>query len=185
MIRINSDRVSRADNPAPGPASDKRVQVHAKRNLLVDAAILAALLGIGIAGYWFSPLLMPSADVVATPDAGCDLHRQACGATLPDGGRLQLSIAPRPIPMVKPLDVEVQVSGIEPDKVEVDFAGVAMNMGYNRPQLAAAGAGRYAGSASLPVCITGSMAWQATVLVSAGRKKISVPFRFDSSPHPS
>lgn len=183
MIRVNSERVSRTDNPAPSPANDKRV--HAKRNLLVDAAILAALVAVGIAGYRFSPLLMPSADVVATPDAGCDLHRQACGATLPGGGRLQLSISPRPIPMVKPLEIEVQVSGIEPDKVEVDFAGVAMNMGYNRPLLAPAGAGRYAGSANLPVCITGSMAWQATVLVTAGRKKISVPFRFDSSLHPS
>lgn len=183
MIRVNSERVSDAENSAPSPVNDKRV--HAKRNLLVDAAILAALLAIGIAGYWFSPLLMPSADIVATPDAGCDLHRQACGATLPDGGRLQLSIAPRPIPMVKPLEVEVKVGGIGADKVEVDFAGVAMNMGYNRPQLAPAGDGRFAGSANLPVCITGSMAWQATVLVTAGRKKISVPFRFDSSPHPS
>ena len=183
MIRVNSVWVSRADNPAPGPASDKTV--HAKRNLVVDAAILAALVAVGIAGYLFSPLLMPTADVVAVPDAGCDLHKQACGATLPDGARLVLSIDPRPIPMVKPLNLEVKLSGMAPDKIEVDFAGVAMNMGYNRPQLAPAGAGRYTGSASLPVCITGSMAWQATVLVTAGRKKISVPFRFDSSPHPS
>lgn len=159
--------------------------MHEKRNLLVDAAIIAALLAIGVAGYWFSPLLLPVADVVGTADAGCDLHRQPCGAALADGGRLELSITPRPIPMVQPLAIAVQVTGIEARKVEIDFAGIAMNMGYNRPVLAPAGAGRFTGTASLPVCITGSMAWQATVLVEAGRQRISVPFRFESTPHPT
>ena len=183
MIRVNSDRVSASENPAPSLATDENT-VHAKRNLLIDVAILAALVAIGIAGYRFSPLLLPSADVVATPDAGCDLHRGPCGATLPGGGRIELSLTPRPIPMVQPLTVEVGIKGLEAGKVEIDFAGIGMNMGYNRPQLAPAGPGRFAGGASLPVCITGSMAWQATVLVEAGRQKISVPFRFESTPHP-
>lgn len=183
MIRVNSEQVSRAENPAPGSASDKRV--HANRNLLVDAAILAALVAIGAAGYWFSPLLLPAADVVATPDAGCDLHQGPCTATLPGGGQVRLSITPRPIPTVKPLEIEVQAAGIEPRKVEIDFAGVVMNMGYNRTALAAAGPGRYAGSASLPVCITGGMLWQATLLIEAGRSRISIPFRFESGPHRS
>jgi len=157
--------------------------VHDKKNFLVDAAVLLALVAIGAAGYWFSPLLLPTADVAATADTGCDLHRQACGAALPDGGRLELSITPRPIPMVQPLSVEVRVSGIEVGKVEIDFVGIDMNMGYNRPQLAPAGDGRFTGAASLPVCITGSMAWQATVLLESGRRRISVPFRFNSAPH--
>lgn len=87
--------------------------------------------------------------------------------------------------MVQPLGVEVRVNGIAVDKAEIDFAGVDMNMGYNRPQLASAGGGRFAGSASLPVCITGSMAWKATVLLESGRQRISVPFSFTSTPHPS
>lgn len=155
-----------------------------EKNFLIDAAILVALIAIGAAGYWFSPLLLPASDVAVTVDAGCDLHRQACGATLPGGGRIELSIMPRPIPMVQPLVVEVRVSGIEAGKADIDFAGVGMNMGYNRQPLAPAGDGRFTGSASLPVCITGSMAWQTTVLVEAGRQKISVPFRFESTPHP-
>jgi hypothetical protein len=153
------------------------------KNFLVDAAILLALILIGAAGYWYSPLLLPKSDVAANPDPGCDLHRQACGASLPGGGRVDLSITPRPIPMVRPLAVEVRVTGIEADKVEVDFAGVGMNMGYNRTTLAAAGPGRFAGGATLPVCVSGTMPWQATVLLEAGRRHISVPFRFDSKPH--
>ena len=159
--------------------------VHDKKNLLIDAAVLCALVAIGGIGYWFSPLLLPTSDIAGVPNPGCDLHRQACGATLPDGGRLELSITPRPIPMVQPLAVEVRVNGIEVGKAEIDFAGVDMNMGYNRPQLAPAGAGRFVGSASLPVCITGSMAWKATVLLESGRRRISVPFRFSSAPHPT
>lgn len=158
--------------------------MHDKKNFLVDAAVLLALVAIGAAGYWFSPLLLPKSDIAVTADAACDLHRQACGAALPDGGRLELSITPRPIPMVRPLSVEVRVSGIDADKVEIDFTGIDMNMGYNRPQLAPAGDGRFTGSASLPVCITGSMAWQATVLLESGRRRISIPFRFNSAPHP-
>jgi hypothetical protein len=153
------------------------------RNSLIDAAIIAALILIAAAGYWFSPLLLPKSDVAASPDAGCDLQRQACGAPLPGGGRVELSILPRPIPMVQPLHVEVGVTGAAVDKAAIDFAGVGMNMGYNRPELTAAGSGRFVGNASLPVCITGSMPWQATVLLESGRQRISIPFRFDSKPH--
>lgn len=157
------------------------MQTH--RNLLIDIGILAALLLIGVAGYRYSPLLLPKSDVAGIPDAGCDLHQAACGAALPGGGRLELSISPRPIPMVQPLTVEVRLTGIEARKVAVDFAGVDMNMGYNRPELPPAGPGRFTSTASLPVCITGKMAWSATVLVETDRQRISVPFRFDSVPH--
>jgi protein SCO1/2 len=55
-----------------------------------------------------------------------------------------------------------------------------MKMGYNRPLLQRQADGaRFSGQASLPVCITGSMEWQATLLVDdrqgAGRR--AVPLR--------
>lgn len=137
---------------------------------------------IAIVGYKLSPLLLPAADVTAVPETGCDLHRRPCVAEVPGGGRVELSVAPRPIPMVTPLQIEVKLAGIEASKVEVDFAGVDMNMGYNRPALAAAGPGRFAGEAMLPVCVTGKMAWQATAIIEAGRRRIAAPFRFNSEP---
>jgi hypothetical protein len=143
----------------------------------LNMAMLALLIGIAGAGYYWSPLLLPKADVTATPQAGCDVQRAACAAVLPDGARIELSIAPRPIPILTPLRVEVMVTGIEARKVEVDFAGESMNMGYNRIELATTGNGRHTGEASLPVCLSGGMNWVVTVQVETGRQRIAVPYR--------
>ena len=44
----------------------------------------------------------------------------------------------------------------------------------------AAADGRHVGETTLPVCVTGRMVWQATVMLEVGRKNITVPFRFES-----
>jgi len=88
-----------------------------------------------------------------------------------------------PVPMVKPFAVIVRTAGFSPDRVEVDFTGIDMNMGYNRPTLQASGDGRFVAEATLPVCITGQMEWQATVLVDTGRERIAIPYRFASGSH--
>lgn len=147
---------------------------------LVNLALILVLIGLAFVGNRYSPLLLPKTDVSGLVDSGCDLQRQACRATLVDGGRVQLSIAPRPIPALKPLQVEVITSGIEARKVELDFAGANMNMGYNRAQLAATGPDRHTGEASLPVCVSGGMTWVATVLIETDRERIALPFRFDT-----
>ena len=131
-------------------------------------------------GYKISPLLLAKADLTITPAAGCELNTQACGAELPGGGRIELSIAPRPIPVVKPLQISVKTSGIAAEKIEIDFSGLSMNMGYNRQTLLADGQGRYTGGAMLPVCITGRMVWQATLIVDSGRQRIAVPYLFEA-----
>ncbi|OHC71654.1 MAG: hypothetical protein A3H93_11975 [Rhodocyclales bacterium RIFCSPLOWO2_02_FULL_63_24] len=142
--------------------------------------MIAALIAVAVVGQRFSPLLLPKADVTGIAAPGCDLQRQACAATFGEGGRLQLSITPRPIPYLQPLRIEVSVSGVEARKVEVDFAGASMNMGYNRSQLVASPGGAYRGETSLPVCVSGSMTWVATVIVETERQRIAVPFRFDT-----
>ncbi len=142
--------------------------------------MILALILIGVVGYKLSPLLMPHADVTATPDPGCDLHAAPCRAALPQGGKLRFALAPRPIPVAAPLEMRVEIEGVDAERVAVDFAGVTMNMGFNRPALSRVAPGRFAGQATLPVCVTGRMTWQATVLVETGRTRIAVPFRFDA-----
>jgi hypothetical protein len=149
-----------------------------KRSHWINLAMIGALLGIAVAGHRYSPLLLPRADVFVVPAPGCDLHKGPCAATWPGGGHLEFSVTPRPIPYLHPLRVEVVVSGVQPGKVEVDFAGETMNMGYNRIELKPSGGGRHAGEASLPVCVSGSMDWVATVIVEADGKRISAPYRF-------
>lgn len=140
--------------------------------------MIAALVAVAYAGHHYSPLLLPRADIAAVVVPGCDLHRGSCSANWPQGGRMELSIAPRPIPYLHPLRVEVAVSGVQPVRIEVDFAGETMNMGYNRIELKPADAGRHVGEASLPVCVSGSMDWVATVIVEADGKRISARYRF-------
>jgi len=140
--------------------------------------MILALILVGVVGYKLSPLLLPKADLSVAPEPGCDLQQGPCAAVLPQGGRLTFALSPRPLPVTTPLDVHVEIQGMEADRVAVDFAGVDMNMGYNRPALAHLGAGRFAAQTTLPVCVTGRMTWQATVLVETGGTRIAIPFRF-------
>jgi hypothetical protein len=148
------------------------------KKLLIDIIGIILLALVVVVGYKLSPLLLPKADITVQPQAGCDLQKSPCEAALPGGGTVRLSITPRPIPMVAPLQLEVALAGRSASKVEVDFAGVNMNMGLNRPQLKALGDGRFSGEGTLPVCVTGSMDWQATLLLETDRERIAVPFRF-------
>src|SRR5512145_854594 len=129
---------------------------------LVDVSIVLALAIVAVVGYKYSPLLQPASDLTVETATipVCDLNKTACAADIPGGGRVELDISPRPIPVVKPLTVNATLSGIDADKVELDFAGVDMNMGYNRVALTAAGDGRFSGSTMIPVCVTGRMAWR-------------------------
>jgi hypothetical protein len=150
------------------------------RSLLVDGALIAALALIAVVGYKYSPLLLPKADLTLTPPASCDLNRQVCAVEVPGGGRIELALAPQPIPVVKPLQVAATFTGLAPKLVEIDFQGVTMNMGYNRVALAAGGGGRYGGEATIPVCVTGRMQWRATLMVETASQRIAVPFLFDA-----
>ena len=153
------------------------------KKLLIDGIGILLIALVVVVGYKLSPLLLPRADVVIQPDPACNLQRQACAVKLPSGGSVELAMATRPIPMVKPFEVQVTASGFAPGRVEVDFAGIEMNMGLNRPELATRGDGRFAGQVTLPVCITGAMDWQATVLIETGGERIAIPYRFSSGSH--
>lgn len=158
-----------ADTPVPPPH---------RRKLLIDALVVVALIALGATGYFLAPLLTPKTDVTL-PLSACDLAAGPCSINLPDGGKVEVAIGPRPIPALKPLRLTAIVTGASVGRIEIDFAGVDMKMGFNRPQLESLGDGRFAGQANLPVCITGKMPWEATVIIESGRSVIAAPFRFD------
>lgn len=145
--------------------------------------MILALMAIAYVGHWLSPLLLPKADLQGVAEGGCDLQQRACPASLPQGGHIELAITPRPIPSLQTLRIEVAVTGIKARKIEVDFAGESMNMGYNRTELVVDSGGRdglFTARTALPVCVTGGMAWVATVIVETDRQRIAVPYRFDT-----
>lgn len=142
-------------------------------------ALLAAALAI-TAAVKLSPLLNPPQEISLPLNAACDLHQGPCATPLPGGGRLEISVEPRPIQVLKPLKLQVRVTGFKAGAVEVDFAGVDMKMAFNRPRLVPGKDGLFTGEATLPVCVRDKMSWQATVLVESDGKRIAVPFRFET-----
>jgi hypothetical protein len=155
--------------------SDMAFSVSDRRNFYPSLAAIAAMLVAAALGY----LWLPRADVPLPLVEGCRLDRQVCSAALPGGGRVEMALEPRPVPTSSPMRVVVAVEGAQPDGVVVDFQGVDMNMGLHRLPLIAVN-GRHVGETTLPVCVTGRMVWQATVMLEMGRKNITVPFRFES-----
>ena len=132
----------------------------------------------GVAAYKVLPLLDPVVVRIAALDPACDLRAGPCVGQLPNGNRITFSIKPETIPVVTPLEFEVQVVGFDAQAVEVDFQGIGMNMGFNRPKLAAQGAGRYTGSGMIPVCVRDAMEWEAKVLIHTDDGIVAAPFRF-------
>jgi hypothetical protein len=144
---------------------------------------------IGVVGYKLSPLLGSTADIRISPPGNCNLHRAPCVVEF-DNGRLELSLSPQPIPLIRPITIKVRTTGIDVRRIDADFAGIDMNMGINRPQLlpvsgsdptGPSGAfreGRFQGETTLPVCITDSMNWELSLLVETRTGSFLIPFRF-------
>ena len=141
-----------------------------------------ALACLAVVGYKLAPRQRGDVGVGVVIDAPatCDLNASRCAVDLPAGGRVELSISPQPIPLVKPLQIDVRVSGVNVHRVELDFSGRTMEMGPNRTVLAPVGGGSYRGSAMLPVCVTGRMDWLATLLVDTGGGRLAARFDFSA-----
>ena len=127
-----------------------------------------------------------------TVDQSCDLQKADCTLKWPEG-EVTLSITPRPIPLVKPIQIAVQlksrsVSESEPESkqiqgVTVDFKGTTMNMGPNNVKLTESSPNVWTGSGMLPVCIRNQMEWQADVYLQTEQGIIIAPFIFLTRKH--
>lgn len=141
---------------------------------IAGVAALAAL------WVWADRLLPgPGTDaiVVVGPEE-CDLNERACRAVLPSGGQVLLDLEPRPMPALQPIAVTLQLTGQNPEWVELDLTGVEMYMGANRARLERVEPGRYSGEAVLPVCASEAMTWAVTVLPEGDAERGQVQFRF-------
>ena len=142
--------------------------------LLIVFALLAGLGYFG-ARQWMAP----AADVRDLDlSGGCDIASAACTAQLPDGGTLEVSISPRPIPLMQTLQVAVTVRDSDLQPQQLDITGLNMEMGLNRTALQAAGPGRWQGETILPICSQRRMHWQAALMLvgEAGRYRLGYRF---------
>jgi hypothetical protein len=185
---------------APVALSPDAAAGHGRRTLLVlwaVAAILAvAVIIVAVFKAW--PLLYPSISERASLDPGCDLLAGPCRVRFASGGEVALEILPRGVPALRPLTITASLADLPvPQRVEVDFAGVDMEMGFNRTSLqpesqGAHGAaaspgragvgqgGRWSGTGMLPICVRQRMTWEARVLLHYPQRILAAPFRFDT-----
>jgi hypothetical protein len=152
--------------------------VEKPQKIRLTVAVLMFVALVGTAFYKVWPLLFPQPARLAPLDPACDLRAGPCVGRLPGGGTITFGVQPTAIPMMEPLTLDVSLEGILAQRVEVDFVGVEMNMGFNRPALEAAGGGRYQGQGMLPVCVRDAMEWEARVLAHTDQGLVMAPFRF-------
>ena len=69
------------------------------KKILIDLIGVLLIALVVVVGYKLSPILLPKADVTVQPDPACDLQREACAVNLPSGGKIELSMGTRPVPM--------------------------------------------------------------------------------------
>lgn len=147
----------------------------------IAAALGVAIVAVVLMKAW--PLLHPDISERAPLSADCDLLSQACSVRFAAGAEVDLDIQPRGIPAVHPLELRVSVKDLpSPRRVEVDFAGVDMAMGFNRTALSFdADTGVWVGQGMLPVCVRDRMTWEARVLLHYADRLLAAPFRFVSA----
>ncbi len=150
------------------------------RPLWVSAAFVTAALASVVIAVRLGSLLVPAPRVLAQAESGCDVRAGLCTARFADGGEVTLEVDPRGIPVMQPLILRVTIQGIEASAVAVDFAGVDMNMGYNRSSLAPVGSGSWQGAGMLPTCVRARMRWEAQVLLTTPRGLFAASFRFET-----
>ena len=144
------------------------------------SAVALFLAVAAVAWIQVRPLLYPEVALVAPLDEDCDLREGPCTAMFPDGAWVVFELLPRHIPLVQELRFSVRTDGIDASDVEVDFAGVDMNMGFNRAHLDFVGPGEFSGTGVLPVCVRNRMSWEAKVLLHTDEGLLAAPFRFDT-----
>lgn len=150
------------------------------RNILWYALLAVLALSLGSVYYYFKDYFKPEAAQTLDWNPECDLRSGNCELQLPDGGVVQFGITPRSLPLLEPMTLDVMVTGTDVGSVEVDFAGVSMNMGFNRTKLKPADDGKFSGSIILPVCVRNRMEWQANVMLGTDAGIIVAPFRFET-----
>jgi hypothetical protein len=150
------------------------------RQSLILAATVLGMAGLSVAGFLVWDWRHPPAEIAGTVAPGCDLHRGPCRATFPGGGELRISVTPRPIPLVTPVTVEAELTGIDAVLVDIDLSSPDMYMGYNRRTLLPQGGGRFTGRTLLPVCVRDRMNWVMRVTARGAERSWSVPLHFET-----
>ena len=172
--------------------------VRSRRRLCIAMALLA--LSIVLAQIFkdrLFNLMRGQSEVTRITPPPCDLNRQRCSLPMitPVASEAPwfFSIEPRPVPVSSPLTLNLAppdriLATNQPTAVWVDLTGESMDMGLIRIALTPTPDGRWEGTGSIPVCITGQMRWRAGLHMQLGQTLIQADWVFSAptsgSPQP-
>ncbi|BBP46930.1 hypothetical protein THMIRHAS_23030 [Thiosulfatimonas sediminis] len=134
-----------------------------------------------------SLLLISGCDQTAQPNANlwptaqdCNLHQGACSIEH-QGAKVTLQINPQPIPIARPLGVQLTLENLNPSEVQLDISGINMYMGYNRISLTSTKPNHWVGTSMLAFCTAEKMQWQLTLMLTQNGEEIQIPFFLETS----
>lgn len=134
------------------------------KRVVLPVLLIAALLGIAVAGYWMKRPGEAQAVACEDPLAGC--------VFLHHGERARLTFSTQPGPM-EPFELRVTVPAAQ--EISAEFQMVGMDMGFNRYDLHRAAEGGFAAKVTLPACVSGRRDWVLTLVVDGSA--YAVPFK--------
>ncbi|NOR51272.1 MAG: hypothetical protein GQ470_01510 [Gammaproteobacteria bacterium] len=141
--------------------------------LILTLSFGAALM---LSQWWHKP--QPQTDTFNPVD--CDLNLGSCDIETAKG-KVTLTITPRPIRPLKPLQAVVTLQGFKADRVELVFTGIDVDMGRFSYLLQQTEDGIFKGRVTLSICSQNKMIWQALVVID---EALQLPFRFESEYKP-
>lgn len=133
------------------------------KRLALPLLLIVALIGIAVAGYWLQRPAQAQAVACADPLAGCIFSHR--GATV----KVVFSTQPAPL---EAFQLNVYVLGAT--KISAEFQMNGMAMGFNRYDLRPTGAGGFASSITLPVCVSGRRDWTLFLVIDGAH--YTLPF---------
>jgi len=121
---------------------------------------------LGLVGCW---------DAAPKPNTlmatACDLNVASCVLSMANDQRITLSIDPKPIPLLQPLQLEARLAGFTtpPEQIQLVVEGMNMYMGYQRTWLkpttpAMQANAIFQGTLQIPTCEEQAMRWKVTLL---------------------
>ncbi len=108
----------------------------------------------------------------------CDLTKSSCEISLNSTQKISLSITPKDIVVMKPLDFIIKANQINEDFLDLKIYATNMDMGTQILSAKKIGKDKFNTKVILPTCITGNMIWNVDITSKSFHKNQAVKFIF-------
>jgi hypothetical protein len=145
-------------------------------------AQMIGIIGVSllVINFFYQLITLHEKNIAHTALSTCNLQAGSCTKQLPDQQQLTIRVSPTPMTPNQPIDTTVSVKGMNPEQVALLLFPYPAKGSPSKPTLLSKNSeGLYTGTFVLtPSATEDKQEWIALVIVKAGSKEISVPFKF-------